>query len=253
MLFGLNYAGSSHALKGCINDAKKFASYLNQSFVFEKIDVFTDDSPAGVAACSRNGMLASLNKLAQDSYAQTLAFVYIHISSHGSQVADKNRDERDGKDECVVTCDGGRILDDEFRTILMRFRPATQVTIVTDCCHSATMIDAAFAWESRTVCSKQSQLPPTPCNLISLSGCQDVQTAADVGSAYGSGVAGGALTSALLEVLKADLEVNVDVFKVLERVRVRLAAKTFQQKPVLCTSRDIGRTPTQSFIAASRK
>lgn len=71
--------------------------------------------------------------------------VIIHVSSHGTQIRDVNREEADGKDEAICGSDMGLIGDDE---IFSRCSSAVKakggnLVLVFDTCHSGGMHRAA--------------------------------------------------------------------------------------------------------------
>ena len=64
-----------------------------------------------------------------------------HYSGHGTDVADQNGDEPDGRDECLVPFDyrsAGFITDDVLKTLYDRFPVSGNLTLVMDSCHSGS-------------------------------------------------------------------------------------------------------------------
>ena len=67
--------------------------------------------------------------------------VFIYFSGHGSQLLDRDRDEEDGYDECIVPYDytgndyGLLIPDDEF-AYWLRNIPSSNILLIMDCCFS---------------------------------------------------------------------------------------------------------------------
>lgn len=75
--------------------------------------------------------------------------VFIYFSGHGSQLPDKNDDEKDGLDETLspidTTKDGrNQITDDEFGAILAKMADR-DLTVIIDSCHSGTISRGAAA------------------------------------------------------------------------------------------------------------
>lgn len=79
--------------------------------------------------------------------------VFIHISAHGQQIKDSNKDETDGLDEAIVLYDSPKtnnnsykgerhLIDDELDTFITRLRKKIgnkgQVILSIDACHSGT-------------------------------------------------------------------------------------------------------------------
>jgi hypothetical protein len=65
--------------------------------------------------------------------------LFVHFSGHGTQVADKNADDADKKDEAIVPTDLNIITDDDLRAILGKLPANVRLTMV--CCpHTAALI-----------------------------------------------------------------------------------------------------------------
>ena len=71
--------------------------------------------------------------------------ILFYFSGHGSQIRDRNQDERDGRDEVLLPHDFGEdnntltrtLVDDEFQAYIRRMR-ASEIYIIVDACHSGT-------------------------------------------------------------------------------------------------------------------
>lgn len=247
LLFGLNYLQSEEGrLNGCINDVTNMAQYLRTQLRIP-CDVYTDDkSPQDTTLL---GMTTRLYELALQSWSEYLDFVWIHYSGHGSYVADNSRDELDGQDECLVPTDyakNGVLLDDTLNNILKQFNPKTKVICIFDCCHSGTIADVKYHWETDTrvnVENIQCQVKP---KVITLSGCQDTQTSADAYNVRGDNQYTGAMTSCLLTALSESSECRTDIFRLLTRLRALLKEKKFTQVPKLCSTYNL--TRDRSFL-----
>lgn len=241
LLFGLNYSQCKNVnrLNGCINDVKDMSNYL---FAKHNIpcDVYTDDNEdiKDNYSTTKKGMLERLNELAVLSHSELLDFAFIHYSGHGSYIKDINLDERDGKDECLIPSDcetNGYIIDDDISKVLANFNINTKVVCVFDCCHSATICDVKYSWESpfkRRIEKTNSRIK---AKVITLSGCLDDQTSADAYIADQSKYAG-ALTNTLLSLLTSKSELNNDVFELINNLRTALQQQGFDQVPKLCST-----------------
>ena len=97
VLFGLNYESNPTAkLSGCINDVQMMGTMLREKMKFD-VDIYTDDkSPHD---CSALGIISRLYEVAIQSWRDSLQYVYIHYSGHGSYVQDTNGDEKDKQDK----------------------------------------------------------------------------------------------------------------------------------------------------------
>jgi hypothetical protein len=238
LLFGLNYSQCKNisTLNGCINDVKDMKDYLLEMYNIPCV-VYTDDDE-DIYSTTKNGMIERLNELALSSHTELLDFAFIHYSGHGSYVKDRSCDERDGIDECIIPSDcetNGYILDDDISKILAQFNINTKVVCIFDCCHSATICDVRFSWETpfkRRIENSNSRIK---AKILTLSGCLDDQTSADAYVADQSKFAG-ALTNSLLSLLKSNSELNNDIFKLIDVLRITLKQKGFEQVPKLCST-----------------
>lgn len=234
LLFGLNYAHCSQGqLNGCINDVRKISDYIKNTLKIP-IDVYTDD--VNKEDTSGKGIIRRLYELALESYKSNLDFVWIHYSGHGSYVQDTNGDEKDGQDECLVPCDyetNGMIPDDYIKSLFSYFNPRTRVICVFDCCHSGTMGDMKYSWNSARSVAIENIECNIPSKIITLSGCLDAQTSSDTYNLMGDSQYVGALTACLLMVLQKNPAVKNDVFALLEALRTMLKEKGYSQIPKL--------------------
>ena len=241
LLFGLNYSGDLK-LNGCVNDVHNMGEYLKTTLNIP-IDVFTDETSSENTGLL--GMVRRLYELALRSHTESLDFAWIHYSGHGSYVKDTSGDETDGNDECLVPSDfetAGLLPDDVIESILRFMNPKTRVVCVFDCCHSGTIGDVKYCWESPASVTVENILCSIPAKVITFSGCLDTQTSAD---AFGITAQEyqGALTSCMLLVLK-DASMSTsrnDVVKVLTEVRARLKERNYAQIPKLCSTYNLAR------------
>ncbi|MBT8061066.1 MAG: caspase family protein, partial [Gammaproteobacteria bacterium] len=63
----------------------------------------------------------------------------VSYSGHGGLVRDVDGDEADGKDDTWCLYDA-QFLDDELRVLLAGFAPGVRVLVISDSCHSGTML-----------------------------------------------------------------------------------------------------------------
>jgi metacaspase-1 len=173
----------------------------------------------------------------KDSY--NLFFIFISISSHGSWTKDKSKDEKDGRDELIVPVDykkSGCISDDELYQIFHNLNPKCHVIMKFDCCHSGTLLDLMYKWNTRKKATIENALCDIQAKILTISGCADSQTSAD---AMINGKYSGALTSTFLSSIK---ETN-DSFKLLELIRDKLKEQEFTQVPQICTTYNLAKEP----------
>lgn len=239
LIFGLNYTGTSSALRGCINDARNMAKYV-RTIGYNDVRVFTDANPRTRIQTTKSGILNVLKRHALRAKQIGYKNLLIHYSGHGSYVRDRNGDEKDGYDEALVPSDykrAGFLLDDELHQALLQFPASTNIKIIMDCCHSGTICDLSYRKASATaplevVKSKN----PIKSNCIMISGCMDSQTSADAYNMQNQGQFSGALTTTLLNCMKSNKDVKV--LDLLRIVQDDLEHRGFSQKPQACGSFD---------------
>ncbi len=250
LVIGINYTNGPTAsrLNGCINDATNIQQYLinGVGFLSQNVVVCTDEIGSNTANTTREGILARLNDLSQRSWRDGgLRTAWISYSGHGSWVFDDARDERDGRDECLIPSNydtAGIITDDEFRSILRTFNPHTWVVCVIDACHSATMGDLRFLWHNFTRNYTGRKRPtftveghPSPARIVMISGCRDDSVSADAWFPDRRRFEG-ALTNALITTLQKSPKLASNVFALLNDVQFLIDARGFGQVTQLSSS-----------------
>ena len=263
LIFGINYRGSNSELNGCINDAQNMLYMLVNHYDYNRdcITLMTDDTDIKP---TKYEMLKSLNEFISSS--KDCNEMFLHYSGHGTNIKDKNNDEEDGLDECLVPLDymySGIIKDDELKSIVQLINPNTKLWIVIDACHSATMFDLEYKLECLSV--QHSLTNPlrfndyvfsdwsyeykiskdikykndhtNKINIVTISGCKDNQTSAD---AFINNEYQGALTKFLLESLKLNkYSHNLKLVYLLKDLHCMLKQSKFSQKPVIQSSKII--------------
>lgn len=205
LFVGINYTWTQYELAGCINDAVDMQKQTQTFFpTCKEVRLITDETQMKP---TKANILSSLDWLVTGLRpGENIVF---HFSGHGGRVRDTNGDEVSGMDSCLFAINGQTmetILDDEIRTRLAARIPAgCKCFVVLDCCHSGTAVDLRCLWEAtsadRLSYREDQKYAKTAGTVVFLSGCHDVQTAADTVSAEGRPC--GALTMALLKTWKA--------------------------------------------------
>lgn len=253
LLFGLNYLGTQSELGGCINDVDNMKKILENQYKYDKVYYLTDNS---VEKPTKSNMLKYLNKVVEESkdYSQ----IYIHYSGHGSYITDKNNDELDGRDECLIPLDYGKsgfITDDTLKPILSKVQ--CKLVCVIDACHSATILDLKYRIDCTSVQLEQNEKDDEAYlyknwsydfkeqhnpkyedkknNIFMISGCRDVQTSADawINSKYQ-----GALSYHLMKALELN-NFDIKIKYLLKDIHCMLKLGHYEQKPVLSGSKAI--------------
>lgn len=228
-LVGINYKGSIHSLNGCINDANSMRNILIGFYGYdpENILIMTDDTEykptremifAGwkwlLSGASRSQFLPNNNSIYDPITLDCKTFVF-HYSGHGSQLPDdETGEESDGKDETLCPLDfekSDMIRDDDIKTMLtMKVPSQSRLISIIDACHSSTVFDQNWTYIPHNITNyhfeghvKINGYPDTDAEIITISGCRDDQTSADI---YYNLKSQGALTCALLATLMSRYE-----------------------------------------------
>lgn len=147
LCIGINYPGTDHELRGCVNDANDWGQFLTgQGF-------HTSYMLDGQA--TRAAILAQMHDVISKLLPGDVGFVT--YSGHGTWVPDQDGDEPDGRDEAICPIDMGDdghnlIIDDEFHLLFNGIKDKAKLIFVTDSCHSGTVfrfLDLGGARKSR--------------------------------------------------------------------------------------------------------
>jgi hypothetical protein len=144
----------------------------------------------------------------KNTFINTSEQIYIHYSGHGSNIIDKNNDELDNYDECLIPTDynNGKniIIDDELYTLFTYVLPTCQLLISLDCCMSGTLCDFNYCYNYNNITKNFSTTSINrkniyeTKNIISFSAVQDNQYALDV---FVNNKAQGAFTMSINNIL----------------------------------------------------
>jgi len=204
MHIGLNnvdanhYGGWDGQLNGCEPDARDMKDLATKCGFQAKMMLSSQATRNSVISCIKD-MSTQLNNG---------DFFFLTYSGHGGQIPDMNREEEDKMDETWVLYDG-QLIDDELFSLLAGFKEGVKVFILSDSCHSGTVIKTGPPREEmmlvEPVMPKVKAMPPSvarrtyeankqmydnimqsvmqfkviKCSVILLSGCQDNQLSYD--------------------------------------------------------------------------
>ena len=141
-----NYPSS--ALQGCVNDAKDMNGILKDFLGFKAADITTlTDSQATKANIMKN-----LNEMVDGAKKGKYDYLVFSLSSHGTQVPDKDGDEPDNADEAFCPYDLAEkgdawhpdhiITDDELHKLFTSLPKNVLLEVYFDTCHSGTGLKA---------------------------------------------------------------------------------------------------------------
>src|SRR5829696_9929873 len=146
-----HYNGWNGALNACEFDANDMET-LAKSRGFETSKLLTQEATAGAIIAAIEDAVSGLGP--GDIFLCS-------YSGHGSQVADTNDDEPDRSDETWVAYDR-QIVDDELYALWGRFAPDVRIFVLSDSCHSGTVVRDIEAKVPDPVSTRQKAAAESP-------------------------------------------------------------------------------------------
>jgi len=233
-------------LLGCVNDAIMMGLFFNDNFENCLCSVYTD------TLATKNRIISSLRSMVNYAVAdKNITRILFSVSSHGTQVRDKDGDESDGADEAVVCRDTAIkgigidpatvITDDELHAIFTFVPDRVTVEVWMDCCFSGTGLRKVNAqhrkrfYRNAEISNKSiavTKFKPQAPNVILWSGCTDNQYSAD---SYIDGQSRGAMTYSFLQSFsekKTRAKINREMIKFMKE-------NDFDQTPQLECSKEL--------------
>ena len=250
LLIGINYTDNPELqLGGCVNDVQHVRTALieHRGVSPEHIVCLTDGAPGKIEGENKQrptaeNILQHIDAFVTRALKENFTCLWFHYSGHGTYITDRSDDEKDGRDECLVGCDGKLVSDDELLVRLVRrLPPHVKLTCVVDCCHSGTQMDLKYRYvggRRNAVQTAAFSGDTQYCSVICLSGCRDNQTSDDV--LYKDGWAG-AMTTHILDIL-SDCEYNTTCYSVLRKLRNLLSANGHTQVPQITSTYKLNAT-----------
>lgn len=192
LLIGINYTGTSGQLNGCQNDVIKIKEVIKSNYNYLESDINMLIDKQDYIQPTTSNILSALNSIYIQCKKEVIDEVFIYYSGHGTNVIDmdRDRDEPDGKDECIVPLDyvkSGIITDDIIYKFLSALAPVKKKIIwIFDSCNSASCTDLPYSFTltnaNRVVKQNLSKRKPISNNknIFVISGCLDAKVSYDV-------------------------------------------------------------------------
>jgi hypothetical protein len=209
LVIGIDYIKTPEIrLNGCCADAYNMKEMLLNRFGFlnENIMIFTDDNTNITKESNTKNIEDALKYLAEKSLKEA-KFIVVFYSGHGTQMLDDDNDkdfEIDGKDECWIFTDyktQGFFTDDKLKiNFLDNLGASVNVLIISDSCHSGSMADLSWTYNSSTkkIKNTKTNVDNKNPNIWQISGCMDPQYSEELAI---NGRVCGALTHCMNEFL----------------------------------------------------
>lgn len=147
-----HYSGWDGQLSACLNDARELA-FIANSMNYESVELITNEN------ATREVIIERITKESQIlQKGDTLLITY---AGHGGQIPDLDGDEEDGKDEtwCLFN---GQLIDDELHKLWTLFEDGVRIWIITDSCHSGTLIRGNYN-EVQLLSQSKRAMPRAVC------------------------------------------------------------------------------------------
>lgn len=241
LLIGINYRDVAGAtLQGCLNDVDNMKYTLMSYYGFAESDivVLRDDAQSEASHPTAQNIITNLVDLISNS--SKYEEIWIHYSGHGSQIRDRNGDEKSGYDSVIVPADFqsvGVITDDLLYTIISRSK--TKTYMLFDSCNSGTVCDLVYSYEylggNRYSRTQNNRAFLSNQNIYMISGSKDTQTSAD---AYfpKTNSFGGAFTTCFLNAIQKN-NYSAPFITLYRDTCILLQQQGYSQKPILsCTT-----------------
>jgi hypothetical protein len=244
LLIGINYVeNTNNRLYGCVNDIINIKSNINKLYPScTNIRSLSDEDANVNNKPTRKNIIDSIAWLT--SGLKSGDSVLFHYSGHGGRTIDISRDEKSGYDSCIYPISNGTIesiIDDELRALLVNKIPTgCKCFAILDCCHSGSALDLRYMYNApsygQLIMTQNKKYSKTNGSVIFISGCTDVQTAAD--TVNEQNIPSGALTNALLKVWNT-YGTNIKFKHMLWDIRTLLKENGYSQIPELSCSNNI--------------
>jgi hypothetical protein len=244
----INYKtrGKMERLPGCHMDIKLAQKMLIEHYKYDPSNfiILSDESSAYIQP-TRANIVAQLNSVISRT---DLTQIVLYYSGHGTQSVDRNGDEEDGMDECIVPCDfmeNGLITDDAFHDLVWcRLPLKTKMTCIFDSCNSGTIFDLPFKYNGSNQLKRDTKATPQKITtalplIITISGCRDAQTSASANKLEKNIEWEGAMSYSLREILKKNNYRPFGINVLIDEMRQLLTKLKFSQVPQMGISRDI--------------
>ncbi|PSN65166.1 peptidase C14 [Corynespora cassiicola Philippines] len=154
LLIGINYVGSSHALRGCHADIENIAEFLSyRGYSNAQRDrVILSDMPAvdpsGPFYPTGHNILAAMDWLVGEPNCT----LFMHYSGHGGQIHDVDGNRNGGLDDSIVPVDfeqRGQVSSTLLHEHLVtNMAPGCTLFIIMDCCHSGSAVELPYVYRT---------------------------------------------------------------------------------------------------------
>ena len=241
LLIGVTYDGTDMTLNGTKNDTIRLRDKLIERFGYKTSEIVMLIEHDGFKPPTCKNIMNALIKLIIASRRGLVDEVFFSFSGHGTSVPDKEGDEVDGRDECLVPLDyqKGVITDDLLTHYFQYFSSNCKVISVVDACHSQSMLDLRYEMQESGEIVTVNEHSKHRCSCIHVSGCRDNECSLDVVQRTGPFFSyGGLMTFSILHVLDVT-DHDLTWLELLTKSREYIKERGHRQIPQLSCSKVI--------------
>ena len=225
LFIGINYAGTSNELYGCINDINTINKTYQEVYGLKKEDtiILLEEQ------ATKKNIMNAINWLVSNNKPDDQ--LLFHFSGHGSQINDVNGDEYDFKDDLIIPFDymnGVIIYDDELKIHLVDRVGSSYLVAIMDCCHSGSAMDLNYVIDDGFIRKLRNSTEYPKLNCVMVSGCKDNQKSDD---ALIDNKFSGALTYYFNKIIR--LKPNISFIDLYTNLTDLIAKKGYSQRPVM--------------------
>jgi hypothetical protein len=243
LVIGINYIKTPEIrLNGCCKDAYNIKELLQNRFGFlnNNISILTDE-PENISNEPNTSNIEEEFRKLVDKASKNGKFIVVFYSGHGTQTPDErgNDYEIDDKDECWVPSDyksNGYFTDDKLKSqFLDKLGSNVNVLIISDSCHSGSMADLSWTYNSSTkkIVNTKTKVDNLQPNIWQISGCMDPQYSEELEI---NGRISGALTHCISQLLVNGKQMT----KIMNRSRILCKKLKLGQIPILsCNKKEL--------------
>lgn len=256
LLIGINYIGTNSRLYGCQNDIINFAPILTSKYGYSNKNIVSLMDRRGYQSPTLKNIKDEINKLIILSKKKKASEVLIYYSGHGTNIIDKNKDESDGYDECLVPLDynnSGFITDDYIYYLLSSFSNNTKVIFIFDSCNSASNTDLPVSYlnkKNTIVTETYSKRASLNKNIFIISGCADDNYSYD--TAEPDGTPCGLLSYSIRKTIEQN-NYSCNIKQLLEGIYSIITSYNLDQVPVISVGSESININTPVFILEPKK
>jgi hypothetical protein len=214
LLIGINYTGTKHELKGCVNDVNLIKDMLINRFQYKEsnITILLNNQ------ANRENILNKFKELFTNSKENDKLF--FSFSGHGYLIHDFLHNNSTTNDDVIISFDMKTVSNKEISNIMYDYmKDECSLFMLYDSCHSGGLFESLKNEKKR--------------EISFLSGCQKKQKSLDV---YFNDKYNGVTTYYMVEILSNNNDLSFNEF--FDKMKMKLQSQRIKQIPQLMCNFD---------------